>query len=143
MGQTYQPNMFVGTSNLESAMEKLRPTFNEDGLGTKTGIDLPDESTGFVPKEYSLANYITNAVRQFDNYTMMQLDQYAATIANNGIRVAPRIVKGIYGNNDKGGLSDLIQQLQPTEMNKGQYIRLRYEHLAPRFLSGLPMILVN
>ena len=48
----------------------------------------------------------------------MQLAQYVATIANNGVRVAPRIVEGIYGNNDKGGLGDLIQQLQPTEMNK-------------------------
>ncbi|MEN2214881.1 penicillin-binding protein 2B [Streptococcus pneumoniae] len=118
MGQTYQPNMFVGTSNLESAMEKLRSTFGEYGLGTATGIDLPDESTGFVPKEYSFANYITNAFGQFDNYTPMQLAQYVATIANDGVRVAPRIVEGIYGNNDKGGLGDLIQQLQPTEMNK-------------------------
>ena len=118
MGQTYQPNMFVGTSNLESAMGKLRSTFGEYGLGSATGIDLPDESTGFIPKEYSFANYITNAFGQFDNYTPMQLAQYVATIANDGVRVAPRIVEGIYGNNDKGGLGDLIQQLQPTEMNK-------------------------
>ena len=118
MGQTYQPNMFVGTSNLESAMGKLRSTFGEYGLGSATGIDLPDESTGFVPKEYSFANFITNAFGQFDNYTPMQLAQYVATIANDGVRVAPRIVEGIYGNNDKGGLGDLIQQLQPTEMNK-------------------------
>ena len=118
MGQTYQPNMTVGTNNLESAMGKLRSTFGEYGLGVSTGIDLPDESTGFVPKEYSFANYITNAFGQFDNYTPMQLAQYVATIANDGVRVAPRIVEGIYGNNDKGGLGDLIQQLQPTEMNK-------------------------
>ncbi|EFX40101.1 penicillin-binding protein, transpeptidase domain protein [Streptococcus peroris ATCC 700780] len=118
MGQTYQPNMTVGTNNLESAMGKLRATFGEYGLGAATGIDLPDESTGFVPKEYSFANYITNAFGQFDNYTPMQLAQYVATIANDGVRVAPRIVEGIYGNNDKGGLGDLIQQLQPTEMNK-------------------------
>lgn len=118
MGQTYQPNMFVGTSNLETAMGKLRATFGEYGLGAATGIDLPDESTGFVPKDYSFANYITNSFGQFDNYTPMQLAQYVATIANDGVRVAPRIVEGIYGNNDKGGLGDLIQQLQPTEMNK-------------------------
>lgn len=118
MGQTYQPNMFVGTSNLETAMGKLRATFGEYGLGAATGIDLPDESTGLVPKEYSFANYITNTFGQFDNYTPMQLAQYVATIANDGVRVAPRIVEGIYGNNDKGGLGDLIQQLQPTEMNK-------------------------
>jgi len=118
MGLTYQPNMIAAIGNLESAMGKLRSTFGEYGLGSATGIDLPDESTGFIPKDYDLANYITNSFGQFDNYTPMQLAQYVATIANNGVRVAPRIVEGIYGNNDKGGLGDLIQQLKPTEMNK-------------------------
>ncbi len=118
MGQTYQPNMVVGTSNLESAMGKLRSTFGEYGLGSATGIDLPDESTGLVPKEYSFANYITNAFGQFDNYTPMQLAQYVATIANDGVRVAPRIVEGIYGNNDKGGLGELIQAIDTKEINK-------------------------
>ncbi|EGU70807.1 penicillin-binding protein, transpeptidase domain protein [Streptococcus mitis SK569] len=118
MGLTYQPNMIAAIGNLGSAMGKLRSTFGEYGLGSATGIDLPDESTGFIPKDYDLANYITNSFGQFDNYTPMQLAQYVATIANNGVRVAPRIVEGIYGNNDKGGLGDLIQQLKPTEMNK-------------------------
>ena len=118
MGLTYQPNMIAGIGNLGSAMGKLRSTFGEYGLGSATGIDLPDESTGFIPKDYDLANYITNSFGQFDNYTPMQLAQYVATIANDGVRMAPRIVEGIYGNNDKGGLGDLIQQLQPTEMNK-------------------------
>ena len=118
MGQTYQPNMFVGTSNLESAMGKLRATFAEYGLGASTGIDLPDESTGFIPKEYNFANYITNAFGQFDNYTPMQLAQYVGTIANNGVRIAPHIVEGIYGNNEQGGLGNLIQSVETKEMNK-------------------------
>ena len=118
MGLTYQPNMIAGIGNLDSAMGKLRSTFGEYGLGSSTGIDLPDESTGFIPKDYDLANYITNSFGQFDNYTPMQLAQYVATVANDGVRMAPRIVEGIYGNNDKGGLGDLIQQLQPSEMNK-------------------------
>ena len=118
MGQTYQPNMFVGTSNLESAMGKLRSTFGEYGLGSATGIDLPDESTGLVPKEYNFANFITNAFGQFDNYTPMQLAQYVATIANNGVRLAPHIVEGIYDNNDKGGLGELIQAIDIKEINK-------------------------
>ena len=118
MGQTYQPNMFVGTSNLETAMGKLRATFGEYGLGAATGIDLPDESTGFVPKDYSFANYITNAFGQFDNYTPMQLAQYVATIANDGVRLAPHIVEGVYDNNDKGGLGELIQAIDTKEINK-------------------------
>ena len=118
MGQTYQPNMFVLTNNLESAMGKLRSTFAEYGLGASTGIDLPDESTGFIPKEYNFANYITNAFGQFDNYTPMQLAQYVGTIANNGVRIAPHIVEGIYGNNEQGGLGNLIQSIDTKEMNK-------------------------
>lgn len=118
MGQTYQPNMFVGTSNLETAMGKLRSTFAEYGLGASTGIDLPNESTGLIPKEYNFANYITNAFGQFDNYTPMQLAQYVGTIANNGVRIAPHIVEGIYGNNEQGGLGDLIQTVDTKEMNK-------------------------
>ena len=118
MGQTYQPNMFVLTNNLESAMGKLRSTFAEYGLGASTGIDLPYESTGFIPKEYNFANYITNAFGQFDNYTPMQLAQYVGTIANNGVRIAPHIVEGIYGNNEQGGLGNLIQSVETKEMNK-------------------------
>lgn len=118
MGQTYQPNMTVKTNQLESAMGKLRSTFGDYGLGVSTGIDLPDESTGFIPKDYDLANYLNNAFGQFDNYTPMQLAQYVATIANNGVRLAPHIVEGVYDNNEQGGLGELIKQTDSTEMNK-------------------------
>jgi len=118
MGQTYQPDMTVKTDRLEPAMEKLRATFSEYGLGAATGIDLPDESTGFTPKEFDLGNYINNSFGQFDNYTPMQLAQYVATIANNGVRLAPHIVEGVYGNNDQGGLGSLVQETATKELNK-------------------------
>ena len=118
MGQTYQPDMTVKTNQLESAMGKLRATFSEYGLGSATGIDLPEESTGFIPKEFDLANYLYNAFGQFDNYTPMQLAQYVATIANNGVRLSPRIVEGVYDNNEQGGLGGLVKQVDSTEMNK-------------------------
>lgn len=118
MGQTYKPDMTVKTNQLESAMGKLRATFGEYGLGVSTEIDLPDESTGFIPQKFDLANYLTNAFGQFDNYTPMQLAQYVATIANNGVRLAPHIVEGIYDNNDKGGLGELIQAIDTKEINK-------------------------
>ena len=118
MGQTYKPNMSVVTNQLDSAMGKLRSTFGEYGLGVSTGIDLPDESIGFVPKEFDLANYLNNAFGQFDNYTPLQLAQYVATIANNGVRLAPHIVEGIYDNNDTGGLGELIKETETKEINR-------------------------
>ena len=118
MGQPYRPNMTAKINQLDSAMGKLRATFGEYGLGVSTEIDLPDESTGFIPQKFDLANYLTNAFGQFDNYTPMQLAQYVATIANNGVRLAPHIVEGIYDNNDKGGLGELIQAIDTKEINK-------------------------
>ena len=118
MGQPYRPNMTAKINQLDSAMGKLRATFGEYGLGVSTEIDLPDESTGFIPRKFDLANYLTNAFGQFDNYTPMQLAQYVATIANNGVRLAPHIVEGIYDNNDKGGLGELIQAINTKEINK-------------------------
>ena len=118
MGQTYKPNMSVVTNHLDSAMGKLRSTFGEYGLGVSTGIDLPDESIGFVPNEFDLANYLNNAFGQFDNYTPLQLAQYVATIANNGVRLAPHIVEGIYDNNDTGGLGELIKETETKEINR-------------------------
>ncbi|MFI3124206.1 penicillin-binding protein PBP2B [Streptococcus suis] len=119
LGQTYSPNMFLNDGDaLTNAMTKLRSTFAEYGLGAPTGIDLPLESTGFLPEEYSTANFITNAFGQFDNYTPMQMAQYVATIANNGTRVAPHLVEGIYGNSAEGGLGELIEKKTSTELNK-------------------------
>ncbi|MGQ7408820.1 penicillin-binding protein PBP2B [Streptococcus suis] len=119
LGQTYSANMYLNDGDtLTNAMTKLRSTFAEYGLGAPTGIDLPLESTGFLPEEYSTANFITNAFGQFDNYTPMQMAQYVATIANNGTRVAPRLVEGIYGNSSDGGLGDLIEKKTSQELNK-------------------------
>ena len=87
-------------------------------------------------KEFDLGNYINNSFGQFDNYTPMQLAQYVATIANNGVRLAPHIVEGVYGNNDQGGLGSLVQETATKELKQGQYLRIRYGYLAARFLSS-------
>lgn len=119
LGQTYSANMYLNDGEtLTNAMTKLRSTFAEYGLGASTGIDLPLESTGYIPQEFSSANLITNSFGQFDNYTPMQMAQYVATIANNGTRVAPHLVEGIYGNSAEGGLGELIEKKTSTELNK-------------------------
>ena len=41
----------------------------------------------------------------------MQLAQYVATIANDGKRVAPHLVQGIYENDAKGGLGPLKEDV--------------------------------
>ena len=118
MGTPYSADMKLDFDELDPSMKKLRSTFAEYGLGASTGIDLPNESTGYLPDKFTFANYLTNSFGQFDNYTTLQLAQYASTVANNGKRVAPHIVEGIYGNSDQGGLGDLVQKIDTKELNQ-------------------------
>ena len=118
MGTPYSADMKLDFDELDPSMKKLRSTFAEYGLGASTGIDLPNESTGYLPDKFTFANYLTNSFGQFDNYTTLQLAQYASTVANTGKRVAPHIVEGIYGNSDQGGLGDLVQKIDTKELNQ-------------------------
>lgn len=128
LGQPYVPGMILKENEtLTTSMEKLRKTFGEYGLGAPTGIDLPLESTGFIPKEYSIANYLTNSFGQFDNYTPMQMAQYVATVANSGRRVSPHIAEGIYANNAEGGIGEKIEAISGKDLNQ---VNLSAEEMA-------------
>ncbi|MFV0556254.1 MAG: penicillin-binding transpeptidase domain-containing protein [Lactovum sp.] len=120
LGQSYQPNMMISNENTVQAYEQLRSSFAEYGLGTSTGIDIPGESQGFVPstdlETTNTANFLYQSFGQFDNYTPLQLAQFAATIANNGARVAPHIVEGIYSS-DNNNLGTLETEIKPKVLN--------------------------
>lgn len=117
MGQDYVPNMLLGTGTYQDAMDKLRDSYAQYGLGVSTGIDLPNESVGYIPKDYDVANVLTESFGQFDNYTTMQLAQYVATIANGGERLAPRLVEGVYDSLPEGGLGSLSLPMTSDLLN--------------------------
>jgi penicillin-binding protein 2B len=117
LGQPYHKDMIIYTSKLDESFKKMRKSYAEFGLGTSTGLDIPGESTGFNGTEETAANYLDESFGQYDNYTPMQLAQYAATIANNGNRVAPHLVEGIYDNNADGSLGPLNKTIEPKSLN--------------------------
>lgn len=95
----------------------LRRNFAEFGMGTKTGIDLPNESTGFTPDSKLLVSALDLAFGQFDLYTPLQMAQYVATVANGGKRYSPRLVKEIRGTDSKGQLGGVIATMPPKLLN--------------------------
>ena len=117
LGINYGDGIHFSQEGLESAMTRLRKGFGQFGLGQATGIDLPKESEGYLPKDYTFSNYITNAFGQFDNYTPMQLAQYAATVAMDGKRIAPHLVQGIYEDKD-GHLGGLVSSVDGKVLNQ-------------------------
>ncbi|MBU1033067.1 MAG: penicillin-binding protein 2 [Patescibacteria group bacterium] len=97
LGGGYESFVGLGVDRMTEWMEKM-------GLGSKTGIDVPGESTGFVPsKEWKLK---TKGERWFagDTYnlsigqgdllvTPLQVASFTSTIANGGFIVRPHLVK--------------------------------------------------
>lgn len=80
------------------AFSIYRSMFNEYGLGVKTGIDLPNESIGVIGKNESSDLLLNYTIGQYDSYTVLQLSQYITTIASNGKRYQPHLLKGYYLN---------------------------------------------
>ncbi|MFA4999917.1 MAG: penicillin-binding protein 2 [Patescibacteria group bacterium] len=89
------------------------------GLGEPSGIDLPGERSGFVPtaewKEETKGDpwYIGDtyhfAIGQGDVLvTPLQVANYTAAIANNGILYQPRLVTKILGDNN-----EVIREIAP------------------------------
>lgn len=99
-------------------LQKLRSYYAQFGLGVRTGIDLPSESTGFLGVPVDPGQVLDESFGQFDNYTPIQLAQYAATIANKGTRYAPRLVKEIRGTNSDGSLGNVEVVKEPLIMNQ-------------------------
>ncbi|WP_369351155.1 penicillin-binding protein PBP2B [Streptococcus hillyeri] len=117
MGQEYSPGMFLATNGLDTAMAKLRSTYADFGLGVATGLDVSGESTGYIPEKFDSASLLTESFGQFDNYTTMQLAQYAATVANGGNRIAPHLVQGVYDTDKSGNLGNMLEEKGANTLN--------------------------
>ena len=118
MGQEYYSGMSLATTGMKEAMEELRAAYAEYGMGTSTGIDLPENTTGYISDDYSAGNVLTEAFGQYDSYTPMQLAQYAATVANGGKRIAPHLVDSIYDNDGTDGIGTLAKTIETNVLNE-------------------------
>jgi cell division protein FtsI (penicillin-binding protein 3) len=67
------------------------------GVGQKTGIELPGESSGYLPpmSQWSASSFANLPFGQGESMTVLQLASIYQTIANNGARVPPRIVQSV------------------------------------------------
>lgn len=98
-GNNYTENMSISLK--EGTFSLMRRYYNMFGLGVKTGLDLPNEAVGSIGADAEQANALHFAIGQYDTYTTMQLAQYVATIANNGLRVQPHLLSYVSEVNDK------------------------------------------
>ncbi|MCJ2147701.1 MULTISPECIES: peptidoglycan D,D-transpeptidase FtsI family protein [Bacillus] len=114
--------------NLQTkAFDTFRYYFSQFGLGVKTGIDLPNEASGYKGSQRLPGFLLDYSIGQYDTYTPLQLAQYVSTIANGGYRMKPQLVKEIREPDSKKGIGAVTQSVQPEVLNKldmsDQYIK--------------------
>lgn len=97
-GKKYTPNMKLEVSNNE--FDIYRNMLASYGLGTITGIDLPNEKIGLIGKKVSPDLLLNLAIGQYDTYTPIELLNYINTLASKGEKRSPSLVYQIknYGN---------------------------------------------
>ena len=115
----YYPRMPFNVS--DDTYQKMRNIYHQFGLGVKTGIDLPNEQVGVKGSDnlQEKGKAMDFAIGQYDTYTPMQLAQYVSTIANNGYRVKPHILKEVRQPSPDGKVfGDLLEQRTPQVINR-------------------------
>ncbi|MCC3356714.1 peptidoglycan D,D-transpeptidase FtsI family protein [Bacillus sp. REN16] len=101
------------------AFRTARNYFSQFGLGVKTGIDLPGEGSGYTGPSFGPGLLMDLAIGQYDTYTTLQLAQYVSTIANDGYRMQPKIVREIHQPTmEENELGPIQKPFEPTVLNK-------------------------
>ena len=87
----------VGTLMLSQRIgpERYADMLDKFGLGQRTGVGLPGESAGLVPPidQWSGSTFSNLPIGQGLSMTLLQMTGMYQTIANDGVRIPPRIVK--------------------------------------------------
>ena len=114
-GQEYYRNMKLNFN--QNAFDTYRNMYHAFGLGIKTGIDLPVESSGYTSKDKAAGNLLDFVMGQYETYTPIQLSQYVSTIANGGSRIAPHLLKEVHKSTDKEEVGDLLFKVDKKILN--------------------------
>ena len=112
----YNYNMHLDVS--EDDFNKLRNMYKDYGLGSLTGIDLPNETIGIIGKSIKSDLLLNLSIGQYDTYTPIELFQYVNTIASLGERRKPLLMHSIRDNNSiiKENNYDIINNIPLDEI---------------------------
>ncbi len=108
----------VGKDDFFGMMKKM-------GFGSKTGIELPAETAGLVssPDKWFGDSLASMSIGYEIGVTALQMATAFATIANDGIRVEPRVIKEIRHSNDQPKTITEVKQTQAVTAETARELR--------------------
>ena len=115
-GQEYSRGMKLNFN--QKAFDTYRNMYHAFGLGVETGIDLPSESIGYGAKEdTNSGNLLDFVMGQYESYTPLQLSQYITTIANDGSKLVPHLLKEVHQSTEDASLGETILTVKKKVLN--------------------------
>ncbi len=107
----------IGAAKIALRMgdEKVYQSLRAFGFGSQTGVDLPGEEGGILwsPKNWSKISATRLAMGHEINVTSMQMLSALSAIANDGIRMRPRIIQKVVDAN-----GEIIFEPFPEELGR-------------------------
>jgi cell division protein FtsI (penicillin-binding protein 3) len=121
---TVQAAQKLGAQKMYDAMKRF-------GYGERTGLGLPGETRGLLPKpkDWSDSSIATIPIGQGVSTNVMQVASVYATVANGGVRVTPTIVKAV-----ADGSGHLVPASAPSSR------RVISEHVAAQLRTMLEAV---
>ena len=103
----------VGTLQLAERLgeDKYWEYLQRFGIGTATGVELPNESPGLLPvrEQWSGGTFANLPIGQGMSWTALQMASVYQALANGGERIEPRIIASVTGPN-----GETVEQPEPA-----------------------------
>ena len=120
--------MRVGRDDFYTMVQKM-------GFGNKTGIELPAETQGIVRplNKWNADSLASMSIGYEIGVTALQMTSAFATIANNGVRIGPHVIKEIRRSDEQ---PKTVKQIQQTQVVTAETARDLKTMLRQVVLSG-------
>jgi cell division protein FtsI (penicillin-binding protein 3) len=117
----------VGTLMLAQRVgpERYYDMVRKFGLGQRTGVGLPGESAGLVPPidQWSGSTFSNLPIGQGLSMTLLQMTDMYQTIANDGLRIPPRIIKATIAPDGARTLEPRPEGIRVVSQQTAQTVR--------------------
>lgn len=115
-GQEYFNGMRLNFN--QSSFDTYREMYHSFGLGVKTEIDLPKESSGYTSRDKAAGNLLDFVMGQYETYTPIQLSQYITTLARGGERITPHLLKEVHSSSETEDIGKFEFNYETKVLNK-------------------------
>ena len=131
-------NYFFFETSYRMGIDKLNKYAKYFGLGNKTGIELPSETSGIMASPNTIKNWsggrtLQTAIGQQSIFSPLQIAKYTAIVANGGKQINPTIVKNVLNSDgteeSKGQVKKYVKQKLNLENEEKSNIKLSKDNV--------------